>query len=80
VNTAEMIYELVKTLPANQASEVLDFAEFLKHKTEVNSQSRSRIPKGTLTSLRGIAKVSVTSPTDEELREEYTAYLTQKYQ
>ena len=32
MSTAEQIYELVKALPEAQASEVLDFVEFLQHK------------------------------------------------
>jgi len=42
--------------------------------------TRSPMPKGTLTGLRGIAKRSGTPPTDADLQEEYTDYLTQKYQ
>ena len=41
---------------------------------------RSQIPKGTLTGLRGIARRLPTPLTDAELQEEYTDYLTQKYQ
>ncbi|PSB03668.1 DUF2281 domain-containing protein [Merismopedia glauca] len=82
MNTVEQIYELVKNLPEKQASEVLDFVEFLNHKAQLNSRSQSqvKIPKGTLTGLRGIAKISGTPPTDEEIREEYTDYLMEKYQ
>lgn len=32
MSTAERIYELVKALPEAQASEVLDFVEFLQYK------------------------------------------------
>ncbi|MEQ9483344.1 DUF2281 domain-containing protein [Coleofasciculus sp. F4-SAH-05] len=38
------------------------------------------IPPGTLTKLRGIAKRSRKTPSDEELQAEYTDYLVQKYQ
>lgn len=82
MSTAEQIYELVKTLSEEQASEVLYFAEFLKQKAQFKSERLSQfgIPKGTLTGLRGIAKRSGTSPTDEKIREEYIDYLSQKYQ
>ena len=33
-NIAEKVFEAVKTLPEHQASEVLDFVEFLKSKTQ----------------------------------------------
>ncbi len=32
--TPEQIYEIVKTLPSDQANEVLDFAQFLKVKIQ----------------------------------------------
>ncbi|MFM7604004.1 MAG: DUF2281 domain-containing protein [Prosthecobacter sp.] len=76
--TPEQIYELVKAMPADQIDQVWGFVEFLQHKTQVEAGPRS-IPPGTLTGLRGFAKRAQT-PTDEELREEYTDYLTQKYQ
>ncbi len=41
--------------------------------------TRSQIPKGTLTGLRGIARRLPTLSNDAELQEEYTDYLTQKY-
>jgi hypothetical protein len=44
------------------------------------TQKPSEIPKGTLTGLRGIAKRNGIVPTDEEIREEYTDYLMEKYQ
>lgn len=34
MSTAERIYELVKALPEAQAREVLDFVEFLQHKSQ----------------------------------------------
>jgi len=80
MNAAEKIYELVKTLPEKQADEVLNFVEFLKQKAHQEATAQSTIPKGTLTGLRGIAKRAGTSPTDAELQDEYTDYLSQKYQ
>lgn len=90
----ERIYELVKRLPEEQVSEVLDFVEFLQQKNQKPALSATQasstlnppphsartIPKGTLTGLRGIAKRSGPAPSDEELREEYTQYLIAKYQ
>ncbi|MBW4521106.1 MAG: DUF2281 domain-containing protein [Scytolyngbya sp. HA4215-MV1] len=82
MGTPEIIYELVKTLPENQVAEVLDFVEFLRQKAELQAGvlPQAAIPKGTLTGLRGIAKRSGTPPTDAGLQEEYTDYLSQKYQ
>lgn len=82
MGTPERIYELVKALPEDQAVEVLDFVEFLRQKAQLQARTTppAAIPKGMLTGLRGIAKRSGTPPTDEELREEYTDYLSQKYQ
>ncbi|HEY9643122.1 MAG TPA: DUF2281 domain-containing protein [Coleofasciculaceae cyanobacterium] len=79
MNAAEKIYELVKTLPEKQAAEVLNSVEFLRQKAHQEAIAQSTIPKGTLTRLRGIAKRSGTPPTDAELQEEYTDYLSQKY-
>lgn len=82
MNIAQRIYELVKAMPQEQANEVLDFAEFIRHKAalKVGSEQLSTIPKGTLTGLRGIAKQAVSTPTDAEVQEDYTDYLIQKYQ
>ncbi|KAF3883793.1 MULTISPECIES: DUF2281 domain-containing protein [Nostocales] len=82
MNTAQKIYELVKAMPEEQANEVLDFVEFIRHKAtlKLGSEQLSKIPKGTLTGLRGIAKRAGSTPTDTEVQEEYTDYLIQKYQ
>jgi Protein of unknown function (DUF2281) len=82
MGTPERIYELIKAMPADQANEVLDFVEFLSQKAQLKSEivPPSGIPKGILTGLRGIAKGSGIPLTDEEIREEYTDYLIQKYQ
>ena len=82
MGTPEKIYELVKALPENQAAEVLDFVEFLSQKVRLQAgvSPPRAIPKGTLTELRGIAKRAGTLPTDADLQEEYTDYLTEKYQ
>lgn len=43
MSTAERIYELVKALPEAQASEVLNFVEFLQHKSQqavISSESQ----------------------------------------
>lgn len=79
MNVAEKIYELVKTLPEKQAAEVLHFVESLKQKAHQEATAQPTIPKGTLTGLRGIAKRPGTSPTDAELQDEYTDYLSQEH-
>ncbi len=77
----EKIYAIVKTMSTEQVNEVLDFVEFLKQKTQsIVVPLASNIPKGTLTGLRGIAAITSTSLTDEEVEEDYTNYLQQKYQ
>lgn len=77
MTTAEKLYQLIPTLTETQLNEVLDFAEFLQHKQQLNPISRS-IPSGTLTGLRGIIK-RPDSPNDEQLQAEYTNYLIEKY-
>jgi hypothetical protein len=79
MGTPERIYELVKMMPSQQADEVLDFVEFIRQKAQAKAALQP-IPQGTLTGLRGFAKRAGVAPTDEELREEYTDYLIQKYQ
>lgn len=82
MNTVQRIYELVKEMPQEQANEVLDFVEFIRYKAtfKVGSEQLSKIPKGTLTGLRGIAKQPDSNPTDTEVQQDYTDYLIQKYQ
>ena len=82
MTAAERIYELVNALPAEQVSEILDFAEFLYQKQATQSQSNSSapIPPGTLTRLRGIAKKAAQTLSNEELQDNYANYLAQKYQ
>ena len=76
----EKIYAIIKTMQTEQVNEVLDFVEFLKQKTQSRVVlSANRIPKGTLTGLRGIAAITSTSLTDKEIEEDYTNYLQQKY-
>lgn len=77
MTAAERIYELVKTMPDEQVHQVLAFVEALGARADLHSHP---IPKGTLTGLRGIAKQSEVAPTDEEVREDYTNYLVNKYQ
>jgi hypothetical protein len=51
---AEKVYEAVKNLPEQQAAEVLDFAEFLKTKTEKERGERREIALATLDKYRGL--------------------------
>jgi len=68
-------------MPEEQANEVLDLVEFIRHKAtfKVGSEQLSKIPQGTLTGLRGIAKQADSTPTDAEVQEDYTDYLIRKY-
>lgn len=79
MTAAERLQLLIQTLPENQISEVLNFAEFLYHK-QLTTSSLKAMPPGTLTGLRGIAKRPGSAPSDNELQADYTDYLTQKYQ
>lgn len=76
MTTAKAIYELVNQLPEEQAELVWAFAQFVQQRTATSRH----IPAGTLTGLRGIGRSSDQPPTDRELMEDYTNYLTQKYQ
>ncbi|MBW4662581.1 MAG: DUF2281 domain-containing protein [Drouetiella hepatica Uher 2000/2452] len=38
MDSAEKLYELVKALPEDQAAEVLDFAEFLLHRSKLRAE------------------------------------------
>lgn len=78
MTTAEAIYELVNQLPEEQAKLVWIFALFVQQQVQTKAESRL-IPAGTLTGLRGIAKQPGVPPTDEELADDYTDYLIQKY-
>ncbi len=77
MTAAERLYQLIQTLPEDQITEVLHFAEFL-HQKQLSPPPA--IPPGALTGLRGIAKRPGTAPSDDELQAQYTDYLTQKYE
>lgn len=67
MSTADTIYELVKTLPEEQANLVLKFTQFVQQQGDTNFPSQ--IPAGTQTGLRGIAKPSENEhPTTREER------------
>jgi Protein of unknown function (DUF2281) len=78
MSTAETIYELVKTLPDDQASLVLVFTQFVQQQSKQNSSQA--VPSGTLTGLRGIAKPVGNLSTNSDAAEDYTDYLIRKYQ
>lgn len=78
MSTAEIIYELVKTLPEEQANLVLKFTQFVQQQSTTDFPTQ--IPAGTLTGLRGIAKPDGEALTDAEVADDYTNYLIEKYQ
>ncbi len=80
MTAAERLYQLIQTLPEDQITEVLHFAEFLHQKQLATVAHTQAIPPGTLTGLRGIAKQPGAAPSDEALQADYADYLTQKYQ
>ena len=80
MTAAERLYQLIQTLPEDQITEVLHFAEFLHQKQLTPVVPAPAIPPGTLTGLRGIAKradaiqkmrgllkTDQPAPTDEEV-------------
>jgi Protein of unknown function (DUF2281) len=83
MTTADRIYALVNTLPPVQANEVLNFVEFLQQKIprSTNSESYEPInPTNILTGLRGLAKRAGANLAKEALSDNYTNYLSNKYQ
>ena len=88
MTTAEAIYELVSQLPEAKAQLVWTFAQFVQQQgmtSEINispenSPHNRVIPPGTLTGLLGIAKISDRAPDDDDVLDDYTDYLIQKYQ
>jgi Protein of unknown function (DUF2281) len=77
MTATEKLHQLIQALPESQINEILNFAEFLYQKQLSPPQA---LPPGTLTGLRGIAKRPDPAPSDNDLKAEYTDYLTQKYQ
>lgn len=93
MTAAEKLYQLIQTLPEDQITEVLHFAEFLHQKQLATVAPAQAMPPGTLTGLRGIAqradaiqkmrgllKTDQPASSDEALQADYTDYLMQKYQ
>lgn len=78
MNTAETIYELVKTLPEDRAHLVLAFTQFVQQQGD--KVVASPVPEGTLTGLRGIAKSVGSPPNDSDIADDYANYLIEKYQ
>lgn len=88
MTTAEAIYELVSQLPEEQVQLVWTFVQFVQQQgmtpgagmAQEEQRHNRIIPPGTLTGLLGIAKQSDGTPTDEDILNDYTDYLIQKYQ
>jgi len=53
MNTAEKIFEEVRTLPEPEAREILDFVEFLKGKWERDLEARRASALATLNKFKG---------------------------
>lgn len=51
---AKQIYEAVRSMPENQATEVLDFVEFLKVKGEQEREARRQNALATLDKYQGL--------------------------
>jgi Protein of unknown function (DUF2281) len=62
MTAAERLYQIIQTLPESHINEILNFAEFLQQKQLPQSKA---IPPGTLTGLRGIAKLTKSAPLNQ---------------
>ena len=73
--THEQLIEEIRRLPLEQRMELLELIS-----RSVREEVRPRGRRDSIVSrLRGIAKPDGTPPTDEEIKEDYTRYLTEKY-
>ena len=73
--THEELIKKILQLPLEKQVELLEAIS-----RNVHEQMRPREQRESAVSrLRGIAKFDGTPPTDEELREDYIRYLTEKY-
>jgi hypothetical protein len=70
----ELIREIMQ-LPLEQRMEILEtISRSLREEMRPREQKESIVSR-----LRGIAKFDGPPPTDEEVKEDYTRYLTEKY-
>jgi hypothetical protein len=70
----ELIKEIMQ-LPLEQRMELLDtITHNVRKKVQLREQRISAVSH-----LRGVARFNGTPPTDEEIKEDYTRYLTEKY-
>jgi hypothetical protein len=70
----ELIKEIMQ-LPLEQRMEILEtISRSLREEMRPREQKESIVSR-----LRGIAKFDGPPPTDEEIKEDYTRYLTEKY-
>jgi len=65
MTAAEKLHQLIQTLPEEQITEVLHFAESLHQRP--HTAPPNRIPSGTLTNLRGLLKTDQPAPTDQDV-------------
>jgi hypothetical protein len=43
MNVADKIYEIVKTMPEEKVNQILDFVEFLHHKSSLSAQKEMEL-------------------------------------
>jgi len=73
--TREQLIEEIRQLPLEERLELLEIIS-----RSVRAERRPRASSGSVSSrLRGIAKFDGPPPSDEELKEDYIRYLTEKY-
>ncbi|HEV7374363.1 MAG TPA: hypothetical protein VGN95_06590 [Pyrinomonadaceae bacterium] len=73
--TREELIKEIMQLPLEQRMEILEtISRSLREEMRPREQKESIVSR-----LRGIAKFDGPPPTDEEIKEDYTRYLTEKY-
>ncbi len=74
--TREQLIEEIRQLPLEQRMELL---EALSRSVEEELRIQRKGERSTVNRLRGIAKPDGVPPSDEEIKEDYTRYLAEKY-
>ncbi|MBA3714417.1 MAG: hypothetical protein H0W76_18480 [Pyrinomonadaceae bacterium] len=73
--SSEQLIEEIRQLPLEQRMELL---EAISRSVREEMRPRER-RESAVSRLRGIAKPEGPPPSDEEIKEDYTRYLTEKY-
>ena len=74
MTAADKLHQIIQDLSESQLNAVIDFAENLHQKQQISVPKK--LPSGTLTGLRGLAKGHESAPSDEFLKTEYIDHRT----